>query len=197
MIARRNGMPRTTVLGERFAVLADGLLLGVMTFVAALPLVTAFAALTAACSVLDDAVAQQRTVRVRDYARRLGAVLRSGAGVLLVPAGAGLVLLVDAAAVVGGMPGAAAFGAVLAVVAGGALLVGLRAAATWAPGAAWREVAAAAAAQARADVGGDVLLVGAMIVTGILVWQTPALVILTPGLLTIAAVATARRGRGL
>lgn len=170
------------LFGSRFTLFADCLLLGVQTFVAALPLVTAFAAVTAACQVLGARVDRDASV---GYFRAFGAVLRSHVGVTLVP----LLLLIDVLAVASGAPGAFPLAAVLAVL----VVVGLRAAALWAPGLRWSSVLSNAARQAGRDPGGSLLLLGAVAAAAALVSLVPLTVALMPGVLALAPVAIARR----
>ncbi|SHN47769.1 hypothetical protein [Cryptosporangium aurantiacum] len=177
------------MFGPRFSLFADVLLVGVLTFLASLPLVTAFAALTTACRVLSLRVASETTVTVPGYGRTFVAVLRSHPGVLLFP----LLLLGDALALAVGAPG----GAVLAVVLGAVALVGLGAAARWEPGSSWSAVLRGAALALLRHPGDGLLLLAAVVVAGVLAFTVPLMITLVPGVLALAAVAVTRRRPGV
>ena len=176
------------MFGPRFTLFADVLLVGVLTFLAALPLVTAFAALTAACRVLSVRIADDRTVTASGYGRTFVAVLRSHPGVLLLP----FLLLVDALALAAGAPGGAGLGVVLGL----AALVGLAAAARWEPGSAWSPLVRSAAAGLLRRPGHAALLLAAVTVAGVLAFSVPMTIVLMPGLLALAAVAVSGHRSG-
>ncbi len=177
----------------RFALFADCLYAGALAFVASLPLVTCFAAITAACRVLDDRIERDASVTVRGYLRVFGAVVRSSAGVLLAPPAIVAVFALDVVALSAGVPGAGLATVALAVVAGYLLVVAVRAASTWRPAVPWREVIAAAAATAARRPGESLLLLLAVTAAGLIAVLSPALALVTPGLLAFAGVAIARR----
>jgi hypothetical protein len=176
------------VFGPRFTLFADVLLVGVLTFLAALPVVTAYAALTAACRVLSCRVSGEAAVTASAYGRTFAAVLRSHPGVLLLP----LVLLADVVALAVGAPGGAGLALVLAAVG----LVGLASAAEWAPGSAWSAVVARAASRLVRHPSDAALLVAAVVVAGVLAWTVPLMITLVPGVVALAAVAVSRRRSG-
>ncbi|NUS88879.1 MAG: hypothetical protein HOY75_40830, partial [Streptomyces sp.] len=98
------------LVGPRFALFSDVLLLGLLTTVAALPVLTAPAAMSTACAALDRRVRHDETITVPGYVRALRARLRTGdllAGVAVVAGGA--LLLFNALLAGAGLPGAAVF----------------------------------------------------------------------------------------
>ncbi|MGO4748551.1 hypothetical protein AB4212_07950, partial [Streptomyces sp. 2MCAF27] len=64
------------LVGPRFALFSDVLLLGLLTTVAALPVLTAPAAMSTACAALDRRVRHDETITVPGYVRALRARLR-------------------------------------------------------------------------------------------------------------------------
>jgi hypothetical protein len=184
-----------SIAGGRFAWFADCLLVGCFTAIAALPVVTAYPALVAACSVLRERVVDDRSVGPRQYAKRLGQVVRSGPSGLVVPPLIAGVLALDALAVAAGLPGSRPL-AVLLVVAGSvAAVLGLRAAARWRPGDRWPAVLRAAFALTRRDAGGSALLWLAAAAAVAIAAAVPVTVLLVAGPLTLAAVAVDLRTR--
>ncbi|AXK37604.1 hypothetical protein DVA86_24065 [Streptomyces armeniacus] len=185
------------MFGPRFALFADMLAVGITTAVVCLPVVTAPAALAAACSVLRGAIREDRTVTVGRYAAALRAhglprTLAAGATVLGVAALLGLDLLLARA----GLPGAPAVSAALAVLAAAALVVGLRAAADPAAAASWRTALRNASARAVADPGGCVLTAVAVVLCGAFVWMLPLLAPLVLGPLAFAVTVIELRATG-
>jgi hypothetical protein len=173
----------------RFALFADCLLVGILALVAALPVVTAYVAFTAACAVLRDRVASDRSVGPRVYWQVLRSVSASGPAGFLVPPVLAALLVLDLLAILAGVPGAPSLVVLLVVVAGALAVLGLRAAARWRPGDRWPSLVLRAAEGARDDVGGSLLLVlaaGAALGIAVLV---PVTVVLLPGPLALAAVA--------
>lgn len=180
--------------GGRFATFAESLLLGVLVFVAALPLVTGFAAVTAGCALFADR--EHTPVGVRSYCRRLRAVARTGPAGLAVPVVPAVVLAFDWAAVRAGLPGHQVLGPLISLSAAGAVAVGLRAAALWRPGATWPAVWRAGAEAARADPYGTGLLAFAVVAVVIVSWTFPVVTPLALGQLVLAAVAVDARVAG-
>ncbi|MFC4586860.1 hypothetical protein [Sphaerisporangium corydalis] len=175
-------------MSRRLTLLSESLLLGVLVFLASLPLVTAFAALTAGCALLRD---EERTsVGVRPYARRLLAVARTGPLGFAAPAAAGLALLLDAVAVRAGLPGHEALAVLVPVVALAAAGLALRCAAAWRPGLGWPAVLRAAV---RADLYGTALLAMASATAVIISSSFPVVTPLALGQLVLAAVAVDAR----
>ncbi|GAA3391732.1 hypothetical protein [Cryptosporangium minutisporangium] len=173
------------MFGPRFTLFADVLLVGVLTFLAALPVVTVFAALTAACRVLSSRVDDDATVTVGGYLREFAGVLRSHPGVLGIP----FLLVLDVVALGVGAPGAP----VLALVLGAVALVGLAAAARWEPGSSWSMTLRDAVARLLRYPSDGALLLAAVGVAGVLAWTVPLMIVLVPGVLALATVAIARR----
>ncbi|MFG1922742.1 hypothetical protein [Cryptosporangium sp. NPDC048952] len=165
------------MFSNRFTLFADVLLVGVLTFLASLPVVTAYAALTAACRVLSPGA----TVTVRGYGTELLGVLRSHPGVLGFP----LLLLGDAMAVARGAPGGALLAGTLGVIA----LLGLAAAARWEPGVPWSAVVRRAGVDLLRHPTDTALLLAAVAVSVILSLTVPLMITLVPGVLALAAVA--------
>ncbi|MFL6072498.1 MAG: hypothetical protein ACJ73S_03780, partial [Mycobacteriales bacterium] len=106
----------------RLALFADCLLAGILTALAALPLVTAYPAFTAGCATLGDRVRDDVPVTLRGYLRTLAGVLRSGPVPLVAPLALAALLGADLAAVRAGLPGRAVLAVVLAAAAGGAVV---------------------------------------------------------------------------
>lgn len=185
------------LVGPRFALFSDVLLLGLMTTVAALPVLTAPAAMSTACAALDRRVRHDETITVPGYLRALRARLRTGdllAGVAVVAGGA--LLLFNALLAGAGLPGAAVFRP--ALLAAGALLavVLLRACARPESATSWREAARTAAYETvRAPRGSAVLLL-AVATAAVCAWAYPPLVVLVPGPLALAARAVEHSAAG-
>lgn len=175
------------LFGPRFALFADMLAVGLFTTVACLPLLTAPAALAAACEVLRDSARRERTATAARYVAALRAhgtarSLAAGAAVLA----AGAVLVLDLLLAGAGLPGSAAVGVVLAVSGAGALVVGLRAAAQPVARRSWRAAVRAAARRSAADRSGCVLIAAAVVLSALLVWSLPPLAPLITGPLALA-----------
>ncbi|WP_211256597.1 hypothetical protein, partial [Actinoalloteichus caeruleus] len=130
---------RTTVVGERFALFADCLYLGLLVLVSSLPLVTAYAAITAGSGLLRQRVREDTSFTIGGYFARLLAVIRHQWLVLVAPLGLALLLGVNAVAVASGAPGADVVEPVLWLIGAALLVVGLRAAVLWTPDTGWRE----------------------------------------------------------
>jgi hypothetical protein len=190
---------RGELFGSRFELFADVLSLGLATAVAALPLVTAPAALSTACTVLR----RRRLYDEPCTARRFLAALRArpdrrgdlAAGAVLVAAVA--LLAADAALTAAGLPGAAQFALFLAAASSVAALVGLRACAGYRAGEGngWRGACRRASARAVRDVPGSVLVLLALCTAGACVWALPPLLFLVPGPLALALTAVELRPR--
>lgn len=180
--------------GERLALFAECVLVGLVTLVAAVPLVTLLPALGAGCDHLA-AHLDGRSTALSAYRRKLILSLRGGGwrlGALLVAALA--ILGVDLLAVRAGLPGAGPIAVICGVTGLALLVVALRAAAAWHPdGPAWPELARDAARRARTDVSGSLLLVLALGVLVVVTWQLLPLVIPMLGCVVMAAVAVERR----
>ncbi|MBI0382246.1 hypothetical protein JBE27_39790, partial [Streptomyces albiflaviniger] len=102
------------LFGPRFALFADVLAVGLATAAASLPLLTAPAAMSTACAVLDRRVREDTPTTAGGYLRALRDRLRTGdllAGAGLLAGGA--LLLFNALAAGAGLPGAVVFRPVL------------------------------------------------------------------------------------
>ncbi|MFC4535450.1 hypothetical protein [Sphaerisporangium dianthi] len=175
-------------MSRRLALLSESLLLGVLVFLASLPLVTAFAALAAGCALLRER--GESAVGVRPYARRLLAVARAGPLAFAVPAALCLVLALDWAAVESGLPGHEAFAVLVPLLAVAAAALALRCAGAWRPGTGWPEAFRAAS---RADVYGTALLAMAVAAAAVVCSTFPLVTPLALGQLVLAAVAVDAR----
>lgn len=183
------------IFGTSFTLFADVLLVGLLTSLACLPVVTAPAAFAAASATLRQAAADGVQVRFATYADHLRTLLSGRTlAVGLIPPAFVLVLLVDAALVGSSMPGAHVMAVALVVVTLAAAVVGLRATALDAP---YRLSAREALVRAATDPGGTLLLAGAVLLSALLLWSLPLLIPLLPGALAFAAtVVDLRRAPG-
>lgn len=176
------------LFGPRFALFADVLVLGLATTVAALPLLTAPAAMSTACAVLDGRVRRDEPATALHYATLLRRRLRrgdllAGAGAL---AGAALLLL-NTAAADAGLPGAAVFRPALALAAAFLVVVLLRAASRPESATRWRTALARAAHDTVCRPQGTVVLLLAVATAAVCAWAYPPLALLVPGPLALAA----------
>ncbi|OON83043.1 hypothetical protein B1H18_02285 [Streptomyces tsukubensis] len=184
------------IFGARFTLFADMLAVGVATTVASLPLVTAPAAMAAACTVLRESVRDDRPAGFGRYVDELRAqtVARSVAAGLAVIAAA-VLLGFDLLLAGAGLPGARAVSCVLAAVAAAGLVVGLRAVSDPELSRGRRAAFLRAAHRAGADLPGSLLVLVAAGVCAVLVWMLPLLAVLAPGALAFAVTAVElRRG---
>ncbi|MFC5834507.1 hypothetical protein [Nonomuraea insulae] len=175
------------VFGPGFTLFADVLLVGLLTSVASVPVVTAPAAFAAASATLRQSTQDGMPVRFGAYAGHLRARLSAGtlAAGLALPLLV-VVLLVDAALVRGGLPGANVLAPALALLTLGAVIVGLRAVAMPAP---HRMSVREGLLRSAGDPRGTLLLAGAVLLTALLAWSIPLLIPLLPGPLAFAATA--------
>ncbi len=183
------------LIGGRFALFADCLLVGCFTAIAALPVVTAYPALVAACAMVRARVVDDRSVGPRVYLVLLAQAVRSGPSGLLVPPLLAAVLAIDALAVASGVPGHRPLGVLLVVAGSVAVVLGLRAAARWRPGARWPAVLHAATIAARRDAGGSALLLLAAAAAIAIAVAVPVTMLLIAGPLALAAAAVDLRTR--
>ncbi|MFE2943957.1 hypothetical protein ACFXKG_33690 [Streptomyces sp. NPDC059255] len=182
---RRERKEPGEIFGSGFSLFADMLLVGLLTCVACLPVVTAPAAFAAASASLRRAVGDGAPVTFGAYAGALRARLSAGS----LSAGLALpllvvVLLADAAVARSALPGAGVVAPALALLALGAAVVGLRATALDAP---HRLPVREGLVRSVADPRGSLLLAGAVLLTALLAWSIPLLVPLLPGPLAFAA----------
>ncbi|MFI0778334.1 hypothetical protein [Streptomyces sp. NPDC021212] len=177
--------------GPRFALFADVLAVGLATAAASLPLITAPAAMSTACAVLDRRVREDAPATAGGYLRALRARLRTGD--LLAGAGTlagGALLLFNALAAGAGLPGAVAFRPALLIVGGLLVVVLLRACARPESATSWRTALRSAAYATVRTPRASLLLLLAVATAAVCAWAYPPLVFLVPGPLAIAARAT-------
>ncbi|MEU6371627.1 hypothetical protein [Streptomyces sp. NPDC046909] len=169
-----------------FPLFADCLLLGVFLVVCSLPVVTAFPAFVAGCAVLREQARGGPGVTPATLLAALRGVLRSGRAVWLVPTGVLALLWLDALALDAHGPGMG-----VPVAAAGALVValGLRCAAGWREGLAWRAVTVSAFRSMPRWPLVPVLLAGSAVAAAALVAMSPVLLLVALGPLALAATA--------
>lgn len=175
------------LFGSGFTLFADMLLVGLVTAVACLPVVTAPAAFAAASATLRDGASGAAPVTAAGHLRRLRARLTVGSlAAGLLPPLLVLIVLIDAALVRSALPGAAVVAPALALTVLGAAVVALRATALDAP---HRLSLRESLARSLGDPRGSVLLAAAVVLAALLAWAVPLLVPLLPGPLAFAAAA--------
>jgi len=173
------------VFGSGFTLFADMLLVGLLTGVACLPVVTIPAAFAAASATLRDTAGDGAEAGARVYVGHLRARLTAGAlAAGLIPPLLVVVLLIDASLVRSALPGAAVMAPALALTTLGVMVVGLRATALDAP---HRLSAREGLVRSVADPRGTLLLAGAITLAVLLAWSIPLLLPLLPGPLAFAA----------
>jgi hypothetical protein len=178
-----------------FELFAEVLLIGVLVCVAALPLVTALAALAAGATVLRELTETGQNPTARRFLGVLAYALRDPVA-LAAPVVLAALGTLDALALLGGVPGAGVLGPVIGVVLVALVVVGLRGAVLWRPGERFRAVLATAALDARRDWYGTLLLGGGLVVVVLVGTWLPAFFLILPGLLALAAVAVTGRKLG-
>ncbi|WP_353940644.1 hypothetical protein ABII15_02830 [Streptomyces sp. HUAS MG91] len=173
------------VFGAGFTMFADMLLMGLLTTLACLPVVTAPAAFAAASGTLRRAAETGTPADLGGFVRRLRArtTVRSLAAGLLLPLVA-VVVLVDAALLRGDLPGAAVMAPALVLLTLGAAVTALRCTALPENN---QLSLRAGLLRTLGDARGSALLLAAVILAGLLMWSTPLLVPLLPGPLAFAA----------
>ncbi|CAM5402421.1 hypothetical protein SALBM135S_01311 [Streptomyces alboniger] len=178
------------LFGPRFSLFADMLAIGLATTVASLPLVTAPAALAAACTVLRGAIREDRPATLGRYVTALRAhrplpSLLAGLTVLAALVFVGLDLTLAGA----GLPGARPISAAVCALAAAALVVALRTAADPDAALGWRPALRRAATSSAADLPGSALLATAVALCVTFLWMLPLLAPLLPGPLALAVTA--------
>lgn len=182
------------------ALLAEILLVGVMTALAALGVVTAFGAFAAGCASLREYLEQDTAPSPRRYLSLLRAASRGAIALLALPV-LGLVVAADLLAWRAGMPGGPILGPSALVVSLAAAVVGLRATASWKPNLdstgqqQWSALLTRAAAETVADWPGSLLITGALAACAVLAFEIPMLTPVLPGMLALAAVVVRGRTR--
>ncbi|WP_079152200.1 hypothetical protein [Streptomyces sp. RTd22] len=169
-----------------FAPFADCLLLGVFLLLASLPVVTAYPALVAGCTVLREQAHGGAGVTPRHFLAAMYRVLRSGHSVWLAPTGALALLWLDALALDAHGAGA---GVAFAVATVALAALGLRCAAAWREGLRWRTVLAAAFRAVPGQPLAPVLLAGSTAAAAVLLTMSPVLLLIVLGPLAFAATA--------
>ncbi|MYW69375.1 hypothetical protein GTY65_35770 [Streptomyces sp. SID8379] len=182
------------VFGSGFTMFADMLLVGLLTSLACLPVVTAPAAFAAASGTLRQAAETGTQADVGGFVRRLRArtTARSVAAGLLLPLVA-VAVLVDTALLRSDLPGAGLVAPALVLLTVGGAVVALRCTAL--PGADQLSLRAGLL-RTSADPRGSVLLLAAVVLAGLLMWSTPLLLPLLPGPLAFAATVVDLRTAG-
>lgn len=195
-----------------FALLGETLLTGILTLVGSLPVVTAPAALAAGAAHLRRHLGgYNTTVRafVQDWLVAVRGLWTLG---VLMPLAAFVVWVNTGLTASGALPGSPVVRWVTWVTAACAAVVVVRAAAAWSDrdpasetgsgvelglgsGSAW-QLLSRGAARSRDDVTGSVLLFAALAMCVVLVWMLTPLVLVTGGLLSLAAVAVETRRVG-
>ncbi|MGW6717861.1 hypothetical protein [Streptomyces sp. NPDC054995] len=182
------------LFGSGFTLFADMLLVGLVTTLACLPVVTAPAAFAAASSTLRDGASGRAPVSAAGYLRRLRDGLNVGSlAAGLLPPLLVAVVLIDAALVRSALPGAAVVAPALALTVLAAAVVALRATALDAP---HRLSLRESLARSLGDPRGSALLAAAVVLAALLAWSVPLLVPLLPGPLAFAAAAVKIRSAG-
>ncbi|WP_211282695.1 hypothetical protein [Streptomyces griseorubiginosus] len=180
--------------GERFAVFAEALLTGVWIAVGCLGLVTYPAAFAAGARHL-----RRRTAHEGGGWREFVADFRKAArrGWLVGVAGwaVAAAVWVDVQAARAGIPGGPFVGAVGLFALIGLVVAGLRAAAVWTPGAAWRALLADAVRRTLRDPAGSFLIVAGLAVVALTAGFLAPLAVPVLGALAAAAVAVEERHR--
>ncbi|MFC9947959.1 hypothetical protein [Streptomyces pratensis] len=183
--------PRTGLM-RHLELPAEVALIGVLVSLASLPLVTSLAAAGAGASLLREMTETERTPTLRRFGTLLVESLRQPV-VLFAPAAALAVAAMDLLALAAGVPGGRAVGVLTALALIFVMLVGIRGAAQWRPGTAWRIALTGAAESVARDWRGSLMLVGAVVVLGVVAFEVPAFTLILPGLLVLAAVAVEGR----
>ncbi|HZP50408.1 hypothetical protein [Actinocrinis sp.] len=185
-----------------FTLLAEVLLIGVMTTIAALGIVTAFGALAAGCASLREYLERDVAPSPRRYLSLLRAASRGAIPLLALPVLLAVVAL-DLLAWRAGMPGGRVLGPAALAVSALAVVIGLRAAASWSPEpddvrqpVRWSTLLSGAGSEAASDWRGSLLIVAALAVCATLALEIPVLALTVPGLLVFAAVAVRARAAG-
>ncbi|MGW0709416.1 hypothetical protein ACWD4G_26260 [Streptomyces sp. NPDC002643] len=169
-----------------FPLFADCLLLGVFLILCSLPVLTAFPAFVAGCAVLREQARGGPGVTPAILLAALRRVLRSGRAVWLVPTGVLALLWLDAMALEARGPG---MGFPVAAASSLVAALGLRCAAGWREGTAWRAVVASAFRSMPQQPLVPVLLAGSAVAAAALVAMSPVLLLVALGPLALAATA--------
>ncbi|MET7454827.1 hypothetical protein ABZT03_23620 [Streptomyces sp. NPDC005574] len=183
-----------SVLAGRFALFAECLLTGVWIAVASAGVVTYPAAFAAGARHLRRRATHQAG-GVCEFVADFRAALPGGWLAGLAGWAAVAVAWVDVQAARAGLPGGALVGAAGLFALIGLAVAGLRAAAVWTPGAAWRSLLAGAGRRTVLDPAGSFLLVGGLAVVACSAWFLAPLAVPVLGAVAAAAVAVEERHR--
>lgn len=177
------------IFGPRMTLFADVLVIGVITALACLPLITAPAAISTAC-VIVRGTRDARPATAGRYAALMRERLRPGDLAAGAVALAGVLLLAADLALAGaGLPGARVFAVTAAAIGACAVVVGLRACARPESLTDWRAAVRGAAGDAASDLGGSALVLLALAAAGLCAWMMLPLAFLAPGPLALALTA--------
>lgn len=178
---------------RRFTLFAECAAAGVLTVLAALPLVTLLAALSAGCAHIRAEVDGEPTT-LTSFVQRLRAALPGSRLLSLGVVMGCAALAADALILRVGVPGGGVVAVVCAAAAAMFAILVLRAAATWSPAQTWTAAVRTAARRAAVeDPGGSLLLVMALGVLAVVTWQLLPLAVPMSGCVLMAAVAVERR----
>lgn len=183
--------PRGRLAGgtSGFSLLGEALFSGVIVAVASIPLMTALPATAAAVRHLRRHLAGEPDgwgELIRDLLPAVRALWWAGTALVLALAVLGFNFWL---ANTGALPGGPAISVISALMAAAVLVVALRLAARWTGGPLPVADLRAAALRARTDVLGSLLLVGALLASGALVWMLLPMLLIIGGLLAMAVVA--------
>ncbi|MFJ8084588.1 hypothetical protein ACIQ6Y_28730 [Streptomyces sp. NPDC096205] len=185
---------KESVFNERFGVFAECLLTGVWIAVASLGVVTYPAAFAAGARHLRRRIAHEAG-GLKEFAADFRAALRGAWLVGLAGWAALAAVWMDVQAARAGLPGGPLVGAVGLLALLAAAVAGMRAAATWTPGAAWRALLAAAVRRTVLDPAGSFLIVAGLVVVVCSGWLIAPLAVPVLGAVAAAAVAVEERYR--
>ncbi|MFF4630580.1 hypothetical protein [Streptomyces griseorubiginosus] len=180
--------------GERFAVFAEALLTGVWIAVGCLGLVTYPAAFAAGARHLRRRTSHE-VGGWREFVADFRTAARRGWLVGLAGWAVAAAVWVDVQAARAGIPGGPLVGAVGLFALIGLVVAGLRAAAVWTPGAAWRALLADAVRRTLRDPAGSFLIVAGLAVVALTAGFLAPLAVPVLGALAAAAVAVEERHR--
>ena len=169
--------------------LADCLVVGIMVLLSFIPLVTGFAGFVAGCAILRARTRGEGKITPAAFWREFRTAVRSSVGVILIPAALGLVLVVDLFALYAGLGENPVTWIALGVVSAVVAVLGIRTAAAWRPGLHWIPTVQRSFAALGEDLGGSLLLAGALGTSIALALFTPMLTIVCLGPLVLGAVA--------
>jgi hypothetical protein len=168
---------------------ADCLVVGIFVLLTFIPLVTGFAGFVAGCAILRVRTRGEGKITPAAFWREFRASVRSSVGVILIPAALGVLLIIDLFALYAGLGENPVMWVALGVVCAIVAVLGIRTAAAWRPGRRWIPTVQRSFAALGEDVGGSLLLVGALGTSIALALFTPMLTIVCLGPLVLGAVA--------